>query len=419
MTSATVSPARAGTLKRVTAQHAYFAAWSAAELRAAEGHADLVRAPAGCELLALEDLSPYSLFLLEGSVTLTPAQGQPRVVCAGDVDADFPLAHLRPSRYAVVTEVPSELVRLESSLVKRVTDSRRKVRFEVEDSSVGGSWRSHDLVIDVARRLRDGSLEVPPVPGIAARIRRAVADDDYDMNSLAAIVSADPAIAARLIQIANSAVFGGQSPIESAKNALVRLGVGRTQNLVFTLATKGMFRTKNAFIKKAMARSWHHAVEIASLAAVLGKLTPHTDSDRALLIGLLHEIGAVPILKLAEAHPDLEQTPGVLTEILAGMVGEVSAAVLERWGFAADFATAAREQTCWFRDHEGPADYTDLVLIAHLHALIRQRDFHKLPRIDETPAFDKLALGLLSPQLSLLVLDESQTQITELKSLLT
>lgn len=56
--------------------------------------------------------------------------------------------------------------------------------------------------------------------------------------------------------------------------------------------------------------------------------------------------------------------------------------------------------------------------IAHLHSLVRKRAFHRLSRIDEIPAFHKLAAGLLSPQLSLLVLDEAKSQIQELRSLL-
>ena len=43
----------------------------------------------------------------------------------------------------------------------------------------------------------------------------------------------------------------------------------------------------------------------------------------------------------------------------------------------------------------------------------------RLPRIDETPAFQKLGLGQLSPKLSLVVLDQAKAQIAELRSLLT
>ena len=56
--------------------------------------------------------------------------------------------------------------------------------------------------------------------------------------------------------------------------------------------------------------------------------------------------------------------------------------------------------------------------MAHLHLMVRERAFHRLPRLDETPAFARLALGGLSPQLSLTVLDEAREQVQELRSLL-
>jgi HD-like signal output (HDOD) protein len=96
----------------------------------------------------------------------------------------------------------------------------------------------------------------------------------------------------------------------------------------------------------------------------------------------------------------------------------VSARVLEQWDFPEIFATAAREQSDWFRDHDVEHDYAEVIVVAHLHSLVRQREFRKPTRLDETPAFEKLAVGLLSAQLSLLVLDEARSQIQELKTLL-
>jgi hypothetical protein len=58
------------------------------------------------------------------------------------------------------------------------------------------------------------------------------------------------------------------------------------------------------------------------------------------------------------------------------------------------------------------------VIVARLHALVRRRELERLPRIDETPAFRKLALGNLSPQLSLLVLDESRCHIQDVRAAL-
>jgi len=266
--------------------------------------------------------------------------------------------------------------------------------------------------------MRGGGLAIPPMPGIAVKIRRALEKDDYSMAGIAAIISADPAIAGRLTRVANSAIFGGQSACQSVQDALVRLGIQRAQNIVLTLATRDLFVAKAPHLKDRMLKRWRHAIDIAALCAVLAKMTPGLDGDRALLLGLLHEIGGLPVIREAEAFPDLADTPGVLDEILSGLGPEISVAVLEQWGFQEDFRQAAESQSNWYLDHEGPADYADVLVVAHLHALVKDRAFHRLPRLDETPAFQKLALGLLSPQLSLLVLDEAKTHIQELKGLL-
>ena len=246
----------------------------------------------------------------------------------------------------------------------------------------------------------------------------ALAKDNFSFGDVAAVISAEPAVAGRITKVAISAMFCSLDKCESVQAALVRLGFQRAQNIVFTLSTQVLFSSKQTFIKELMLQRWRHAIDIASPCAVLGRITPGMDGDQALLIGLLHEIGAIPILQLAEGYPDFAETPGILDEILRGLGPRVSAEVLGQWGFPEIFAVAATEQSNWFREHAGEPDYADVIIVAHLHSLVRHREFHKLPRLDETPAFEKLAVGLLSSRLSLLVLDEAHAQIQELKSLL-
>ncbi|MEQ8860282.1 MAG: HDOD domain-containing protein [Pseudomonadales bacterium] len=419
MAALQVNPVRVGTLRRLTAEHPYFAGWDAARLKAVEAYCRVLEAPGDATLLDLGALDPYAYFLVDGELKLEDAAGAARCLRAGELDAGFPIAHLRPSRYRVKARPGSRLLRIEGSQLKRYAGpARGSARFQVADASVGGSWQSHPLVTTLLRQMRDGNLEIPTMPGIALRIRRALAKENSDMAAVAAIVGADPGIAGRLIKVSNSSTFGGASPCETVQAALVRLGVQRAQSLVLVLATKDLFQAQAPHLRERMLKSWRHALDIAALAAVLARLTPGLDADRGLLVGLLHEIGALPILKLAAQFSDLAGTPLILDEVLATLTPEVSAAVLERWGMQETFRVAALNQGNWFREHEGGADYTDLLMVAHLHLLVRERAFHKLPRLDETPAFAKLALGSLSPQLSLQVLDEARAQIHELKALL-
>ena len=418
MNQAVLSSPKIGTLRRLTSDHPYFFGWSVQQLKAIEAFSQIVEAPSSIQIMALADLSPYEYFLLDGAVSLQPEGGEQRTVKTGDLDAGFPLAHLRPSQYRLTALPGAKLVRVESSKLKQQQVQRRQARFRVSDDVVAGSWRGHGLVTRLIKQMRGGGLAIPPMPGIAVKIRRALEKDDYSMAGIAAIISADPAIAGRLIRVANSAIFGGQSACQTVQDALVRLGIARSQNIVMTLATKDLFVAKAPHLKERMLKRWRHAIDIAALCAVLAKMTPGLDGDRALLLGLLHEIGGLPVIREAEGFPELADTPGVLDEILSGLVPEISGVVLEQWGFQEDFREASQNQSNWYLDHEGPADYTDVLIVAHLHALVKDRTFHRLPRLDETPAFAKLALGLLSPQLSLLVLDEAKTHIHELKGLL-
>lgn len=411
-----VSPVKIGTLRRLTAGHPFFAGWDVERLKTMEGFTQVVEAPGGGTVMQLGAMDPYAYFLLQGEVGLEDAAGASRQVRCGDLDAHFPIAHLRPTRYQVRARPGSRLIRIEGSKLRGATVRRRAARFVVSDGSVGGSWQSHPLVSTLIRQMREGKLEVPTMPGIASRIRRAVSRDGSSMTEIAAIIGADPAIAARLIRVANSAAFGARTACESVQAALVRLGLERAQSLV--LATRDLFDTRAGFLKERMVKRWRRAIDAAALAGVLARLTPGLDGDRGLLIGLLHEVGALPILRLAGTCSDLAARPAVLDEIVAALTPEVSAQVLDQWGMGEAFREAALNQGNWFRDHEGGPDYTDVLVVAHLHRMVRERTFHHLPRIDETPAFGKLALGLLSPQLSLLVLDEARSQVQELKSLL-
>ena len=414
-----VLPLHVGTLQRLMTEFRYFSDWSADQVRAVEAHSHVVHAQPGTELLGLQEMNPYEFFLLEGQLRLQSASGDVRTLCDGELDAGFPVAHLRPSQYLVSVVEPSQLLRIETSQLRRFgAKNKITARFRLDDEIVGGTWQNHPLVVELMNQLRDGTLALPAVPGIALRIRRAMESPDIDMEKIARVVTADPAIAGLLLKIANSVFFGAQNQCETVRDALVRMGMKTAQNVIFTLATKNLFTAKQPFLKKRMLESWRHAIDIASLSTVLALHSPGMDPDKGLLVGLLHEVGAIPILKLAEAYPDLSDTPGVLDEVLAALTPMVSANVLAEWGFQDEFTEAARNPSSWYRDHEGGPDYGDLVVVAHLHSLVRKRAFHELPRIDETPAFQKLAAGLLSPQLSLVVLDEAKNQVQELRQLL-
>lgn len=406
------------TLCRMTQGLAYFNDWSVPEIRSIAPCSRLIKLTTAARIMKLNGLEPFAYFLVKGAVMVESPAGESRTIAVGDPDAGYPIAHVRPCPYDVMATEGSELLRIEASKLRSHEVQRKPARLFAEDEVVGLDWIDHPLVSRLIQQARNGHLALPAMPGIALRVRKALENDDFRLQDIVAIISADPAIVARLLSVANSVLFRGHEPCESVKASLQRLGVNKAQQIVMSLATRDLFVVKDVKLKELMLRRWRHAIEIASLCAVLARLTPGLQSESALLVGLLHEIGALPLLRAAASYPDLLAQSHTLGDMLTRLTPELSAMVLEQWGFDPEFITAAQHQNHWFREHEGPADYTDVLILAHLHAMVRQRTELKLPRIDEVPAFHKLAEGQLTPDLSLQVLDEAKAQIQELKTLL-
>ena len=413
-----MAPVRAGTLQRLLKDRAYFRDASSDVFRNAESMATMVSVSGNEPFLTEGDASPYAWFLVEGSLALQQA-GQPdRTLVASDADAGYPVANLRPSRYTVRAEVEAKLIRLEQSYLKSLAERPPPVRFLGGTELGGGSWQSHPFAIEVLRLEQTGAIKIPPLPGVSARISKAMQDPDFSIDDIARLIGADPAIAGGLISIANSALFCGVTPCESLQAAVVRLGLEQTRTLVMTLAAKALFTADKAWIRKRLQTMWRHAVDMGAYATVLARLSPELDGAKALLQGLLHEIGVVPVLQLADEYADLEHAPGILDAVLANLAPKLSAMTLESWGLP-EFALAAHHQENWYYEHVGGPGYTDILIVAHLHGLIKARRFADLPRIDETPAFQQLKGCGMTASTSVTVLEEAQQELAELRALLT
>ena len=263
----------------------------------------------------------------------------------------------------------------------------------------------------------DESL-LPMMPDVAVRLTAVMSDPNYDLGRVVRTIQADAGVSAYLVRMANSPLLRWTPPVKDVPGAVRRIGMQVTRNVVMAHALKTMFRIKTPVLVDIMEETWKRSARLAALSAVLAIRNGAFSSDRALLAGLLQDIGALPILNaLDRRHPHRKhrQDIGTIVEALSASIGSM---LLQRWGLDAELVAVANSRNEWLRDNGPQADLADLVLIARAHLLVGTTDSRERPRLDQMPAFHKLSLGPLAADDSLALFSEAESDVREVEELL-
>lgn len=243
----------------------------------------------------------------------------------------------------------------------------------------------------LCKAVQTDRLKLPTLPEVALKIRQAVESEEKSAQQIAEILTQDAALAARLLQLANSPLFRARSKIDNLQLAIARLGTRVVRDLVITLAMKQIFQASSSSLEQQFRELWSTSVEVAAVCRLLASSQNSLDPEQALLAGLIHNIGALPILRLAEDDEELFDDPEALQEITLEIQSKVGKVILEFWNFPDTFIDVVKHWDEFDRQHQGKADYTDLVQVAILQSG-HTRFAHTPDDWSEIPAFQKLGL---------------------------
>lgn len=284
-------------------------------------------------------------------------------------------------------------------------------------SNTAVSLAKNKLLLDCYQHMQSDDLVLPTIPDVSFKIRRAINADNASVSSIARIVQIDPSITARLIQISNSALYLGRKKIESCPEALTRLGLKSAQDIITSFAMKSVFNAKSPVIRHKMAELWEHSSYVASISAVFAHKIPGFDPDRAMLAGLIHDIGIVPILTYADNYPDIIAHPKDLAETVNKLRADIGVQIIRRWDFPEDFEDVVINAENWFRNDNNPPNYADIVMISQLHSFIGKINIKKIPKINSLPAYKKLADHLNADD-GINILDIAKDEIEHIRQML-
>ena len=249
------------------------------------------------------------------------------------------------------------------------------------------------FISELLNDLENGDLQLPTLPEVALRVRDAVEDEESSADQIAAIIATDAALSARLLQVANSPLYRGQTPINDLNTVISRLGNKLVRNLVTSQVMKQMFQATSDYVDQRLRTVWEHSVQVAAISRVLAAQLTKLPPDEAMLAGLLHDIGALPVLYRAEERPDLLAQPELLDCVLNTLHPKIGSKILQQWHFPESLVKVAAEHENLDYQHSGPADLVDIVQVANLQA--HGNTEHPLSKTDwqTVTAFERLGLA--------------------------
>ncbi len=187
--------------------------------------------------------------------------------------------------------------------------------------------------------------DLPPMPVVAVKVMKLLQEPTTDADLLARTISADAAVSAQILKIANSSFYSMSRQIKSLENAIVILGEKTLKSVLLAASLKGVNK-RYGLLEKMF---WEDSIGCAIGSRLIASKIPGIDAEEAFLAGLFRHLGKVVMnnwkpqdyLEVVQASykksgriSELEREHFPFTH------AQVGAAVLEKWYFDPSLVSA-------------------------------------------------------------------------------
>jgi HD-like signal output (HDOD) protein len=273
------------------------------------------------------------------------------------------------------------------------------------------------FVQELASELSKGKVDLPSFPDIAMRVRQVLSDEDVSQDQVVRVVGSEPALAARLLQIANSAAinFSGK-PITELRTAINRMGHNMVRSAAIAFAMSQLKKVDSLKgLEKPLDDLWKSSAAVAAMSHAVARRFSRVNPDTAMLAGLLQGIGKLYILTRSAKHPALFADHATYNQIVRDWHSPVAKALLENWDMAEEIVSAVSDFEDMERDHSGPVDLTDVLTVGTLLATFKEHPESLEINMHDVAACKRMSIDRASYEK---LIDESEHEIDALRQAL-
>lgn len=216
---------------------------------------------------------------------------------------------------------------------------------------------------------------INPIPQHVLKLMRTIRSGNYQMRDVAADVKRDQILSARVLHLANSAMYARRNPIASIDTALVLLGERAFMQMILSASLASMFQGEQGGYSLVKGGLYRHALGTAMVAGKIADATGIVEGSIAYTAGLLHDIGKVVLDQFvarrmesfyaaaSSRHGNLlafEEEAAGMNHIEAGMQ------LASKWGLPPEF----RDAIAYHHDPASARENPSLTWIVYLADLL-------------------------------------------------
>jgi len=176
---------------------------------------------------------------------------------------------------------------------------------------------------------------LPTIPTVLRKLLEMCENPRVSLAEIATVVSQDPVLAAKILKVVNSPIYGFPGRISSLTQALLLLGLNVARGLLLGVSVLEIMR-------KSIVGLWEHSVGCAIVCGIIGKKKGLKDPEEVSVAGLLHDIGKVFLsLQFPDVYKQSMDEAGTRCmfiteaerEFFGATHGEVAAWIGKKWNF--------------------------------------------------------------------------------------
>lgn len=223
----------------------------------------------------------------------------------------------------------------------------------------------HTIFNRMVESLSQNRLVLPAFPQAALRAREVASSDDASAISVAREIAKDPALSARILKVANSSLFGFSFNTGSLQHAISRVGLEHTKTLVTNFALMQLMNPPKGAYGDLIRHIREHSVEVAAMGYVICEKGKALNANKALLGGMLHDVGYLPLIQFAKSEPEhVLADPGFLPS-LKDLHGQAGNLLLMYWQFSPELVEVVTSHESLECDRSDEVSIREVVALAN------------------------------------------------------